>query len=243
MSIIPLTTRTVQTYMGAGKASFNFCHEISKIHVTFSLDDDYDDNSIAEIEARIPGSSTRTPFYVISVSIQMDASRHAHISQSRCTCPIGYRCKHINKVLHRIADSQNRPIPPPDREQVAREARRNRIANLMDRGANVYIALACKSEVDSGSDYGRSYHIKESFDQEILGVFFSAAPANQCAKDYVHNDLGYEEDEEEFELDEEEVGDYYFDSSDTDVFGQDDYVDKVWVESRAIEDASQHFHP
>jgi len=115
--------------------------------------------------------------------------------------------------------------------------------------ASVYIALSCKSEIDSGSDYRRSYFIKENFDQQILGVFFSKSLANECAKNYVRDDLEYdlgeddddmdEEEEEEVDSDDEEC--FNWDSSDFGEYDDNNAFDKVWVEQRAIEDASPRF--
>jgi hypothetical protein len=49
--------------------------------------------------------------------------------------------------------------------------------------ASVYIAFACKADMDSGSDYRYSATCKENFEQETLGVFFSVNAANRCAKE------------------------------------------------------------
>jgi hypothetical protein len=48
-----------------------------------------------------------------------------------------------------------------------------------------------------------SRYIKDNFDQEILGIFFSLATANRCAKSYLENDLGQDVDEDD-EMDDEE---------------------------------------
>jgi len=79
----------------------------------------------------------------------------------------------------------------------------------MARGACVYIAHACKSELDSGSDF-QSYYFKENYDHETLGMFFTLARANQCAKNYVENELGYDLVDEEAEMEDEEENDYEF---------------------------------
>ena len=105
------------------------------------------------------------------------------------------KCKHVHKVLCRIAESSSRPIGGPDQSHLAHVEKRQRLAEQMEHGS-VYIAFACKSEMDSGSDFRRSFYVKESFDQEVLGVFFSKKQANQCAKEYVQNELGHEIDDD-----------------------------------------------
>ena len=123
-----------------------------------------------------------------------------------------------------------------------REEERKRKAAKMDH-ASVYIAIACKVEVDSGSDYNRSQYVKDNVDQEILGVFFSKRQANRCAKERAYQDEDMDSEEEEGDED----GD---DSVDVDTFVNDPHDDwdddmmyeKVWVERRTIEDASYDFH-
>ena len=92
-------------------------------------------------------------------------------------------------MLRRIAAPE--PIRGPSQRVLQRAARRQQYLDQMER-ASVYIALACKSELDSGSDFRRSYYVKDNFDQKILGVFFSLAQANQCAKEYCRDELGHE---------------------------------------------------
>lgn len=167
MTSIPLTMSTVRDYMGG--ASYNPCRDISNIHVRH-------EGHSAKVVARIPASSTRQGHYDVEVSLRPNGRA---ILDSTCSCPVGYRCKHVYKVLCRIAAPE--PIGGPDRHTLQREARRRRQAEQMEH-ASVYIALACKSEMDSGSDYRRSHFIKDNFDQKILGVFFSKTLANQCAK-------------------------------------------------------------
>jgi len=96
----------------------------------------------------------------------------------------------------------------------------------------------------------------QNYDQQVLGVFFSKAQANRRAMAYVQDDLGddlnddeedMDEDDEEEESDNEEAEDEEDDDNDTFVWDDEDDADgyeynKVWVERRAIEDASQQFH-
>ena len=237
MTSIPLSTATIQGYGSQPRG----CQEISKIHLEYDIDSD-----AAEIEARIPATTSNHGYYVISVRVQSDGSR---ILGTRCTCPVGgymAKCKHVHKVLCRIAESVSRPISGPDQAHLAQVARRNRLVQQMQH-ASVYIAFACKSEIDSGSDFRRSFYVKDSFDQEVLGVFFSKKQANQCAKEYVQNELGHDIDEDEDDGDEEMSEDddddesFVFDGSDIGEY-EDNAFDKVWVEQRAIEDASPRFH-
>lgn len=233
MTSIPLQPRTIRRYLGGDR--FNSCQNISNIHLQF------DDNSFeATVEARIPASTTRQPHYTIKIQLRNDGSEILH---SSCTCPIGARCKHIHKVLCRIADSPVDPIKGLDREIQAHRAKCRRLADQMEH-ASVYIAFHCMSECDSGSDYRRSYWVKEKFDEEILGVFFSKALANQCAREYVRDELGVEmddddeDDEDDDADDEEDAGSYVYDGEDC---PEGNSFDKVWVERRAIEDASPRF--
>lgn len=239
MTNIPLRRATIHAYMGSN--DFNSCRSISNIHLRNQ------NNGTATVIARIPASSTRQGHYEINVTLRTNGSE---ILWSSCTCPIGYRCKHVYKVLCRLAEAE--PIGGPDPETLQREARRQRIANQMEH-ASVYIAFTCKSELDSGSDYRRSYYIKDNFDQEVLGVFFSKANANECAKAYVRDELGYEIDEhdddehdDDDEMEEENDSDdelsFVWDASDLGEYDDMNAFDKVWVERRAIEDASRHFH-
>jgi hypothetical protein len=106
--------------------------------------------------------------------------------------------------------------------------------------------------------------LKESFDQDILGIFFSLAKANQCAKAYVRDELGHGIDDDSDEDNSEEAEEDHDDDDDSnddddDSNGSDDSdcdeefawedenyegheFDKVWVESYAIGDASRKFH-
>jgi len=142
-------------------------------------------------------------------------------------------------VLYRIRDSRGTPIPGPTQQQA------NHAAQLQ-RGARVYLAITSKSECDSGIDYNYSRYRRENFDQEILGVFFSLNAANRCAKLYVRDDLGHDEefddDMSEEEDDDDDDDDEYCWDDEEDYCGDENAFTKVWVESRAIEDATLQFH-
>ena len=234
MTIINLSTRTIENYMGACNYHFNGCDEISNVYCVVN-------NATAHIKARIPGTSTgRT--YEINVTVQTDGRS---IISTNCTCPIGHRCKHINKVLYRIRDSYGgTPIPGLTQQQIQQQA--NHAAQIQ-RGARVYLAITAKSECDSGSDYNYSRYRRENFDQEILGVFFSLNAANRCAKLYVRDDLGHDEEfdddmsDEEDDDDDDDNDEYCWDDEE-DYCGDENAFTKVWVESRAIEDATAQFH-
>lgn len=227
---------TIRSYLGTD--DFNWCQDIASIHLEYDVDENE-----ASVEARIPSSTTRQGHCVISVRLRPNGSS---ILGSSCTCPIGYKCKHIYKVLCRIASSPQNPISGPDQRHRERLARRQRYADQMEH-ASVYIALHCKSEMDSGSDFRRSYYVKDNFDQEILGVFFSVTQANECAKDYCRDELGLdmdddEDDEDDMEEDDDDAEPFVYDGSDDGECDEDNAFDKVWVECRAIEDASPQFH-
>lgn len=188
------------------------------------------------VQAKIPAASTRQGMYDITMYIRPSGSE---ILDAFCTCPVSRKCKHIHKVLKRVEQSVQNPIPGPGlAARARRRAEAQRRADMLEH-ASVYIAFTCKSEVDSGSDFRRSMYAKESFEQEILGVFFSKQQANQCAKNYVEENF---EEEEEEEQEEEE---YEFDDDESFVWEDENCegmeFDKVWVERRAIEDASPRF--
>lgn len=229
MTTIPLRSQTVKNYMG--NQGFNECREISRIHVTGTR------NGMFNVKARIPGSTTSSSYYEVQVII----SPQCQIVNSNCTCPVGYRCKHINKVLLRIRNSRNSPIPSPSREHREEQRRIRNQQIQIARGACVYIAYACKSEPE-GSDY-RYQSTKDKFDEETLGVFFSQRQANMCARNYVINELELMDDDD---FDDDDMDDYNFEYD-----GQEyeeepcsyGYYHKVWVECKAIEDASPNFRP
>lgn len=204
-----------------GDQNFNGCREISRIHVTETR------NGMFNVEARIPGTRTFSSYYEIQVTI----SSHNRIVNSSCSCPVNYRCKHINKVLLRIRNSRNSPIPSPSRSI---QNRQNQIA----RGACVYIAYACCKSEPSDSSYPPT-----KVNEETLGVFFSQRRANLCARNYVINELELLEDDD---FDDEDMDDDCFEY-DGEEYGETScsygYFDKVWVECKAIEDASRTFRP
>ena len=236
MTSIPLSIDTIQAY--AGRASRHEpCEEISKIHLEYDID------SNVVIEARIPARAFTQSYFVISP----DGSS---ILESRCTCPAATmdakRCEHIHKVLCRIADSPSQPISGPGQAHLSLAARRNRLAQQME-NASVYVAFTCKSEEDSFSDYRRSWLLKDNFDQEVIGVFFSKKRVIQCDRDYVQHELGHDIGEEDDDGSDDHMSDdnddddsFVFDGSMHDYEGQSFH--KVWIERRAIEDASPNFH-
>lgn len=221
MTSIPLRMNTVRSYLGSNH--HNSCQDISKIHIRSNEDGSY------TVEARIPASTTSQRDYSIRVNISGSGSR---ISGTSCSCPVGYKCKHINKVLRRIVSSTDSPLPV-----AGPNTRRQEQDRQFARGAYVYLAISCQSEIDSGSDYRRSHTCKSNFNQEILGLFFSLRKANQCARDFVVDELDQELDEDLLEDDTE----FVWDGSDYEAYDGNTF-DKVWVESRPIEDASSRFH-
>jgi len=231
MSRIPLGKKTISAYCGGNR--YNACQDISSIHVQYDVDEGF-----AKVEASIPATTSRQGFYQILVKVRPDGRR---IKATSCTCPVGYKCKHIHKVLCRISQSPQNPIPGPSREHREREARRQRLADQMEH-ASVYIALACKSELDSGSDFRRSYFVKDNFDQQILGVFFSKKEANRCAKNFLEWDDDEEDMEEDESMDSDDEETFVYDGSDDGDYDEENAFQKVWVEQRAIEDASPRFH-
>lgn len=229
MTTINLKPATVLTYLGVDN-KFNGCREIQSIFCR------EDTPSRFAVEARIPAISTHFTPYTIRVIVEKDGSA---IHSTSCNCPVGYKCKHINKVLHRIVDSPKNPLL--ERPSLKRKAETNAI---------VYIAFACKYyEYVGGPDDGRDrFFIDENEGYEILGMFFSKRAANRCAKEraYADEDESEEDDEDE---DDDSVDASLFnftshDESDESYKYYDDgdfTFDKVWVERRTIEDASPDF--
>lgn len=116
--------------------------------------------------------------------------------------------------------------------------------------AKVWIAMTCQSEMDRGDTWGRYQGIvKEEFDHEILGVFFSRQEADNFAEKYVYEKTGFREeyDDDEDYVDEEDSDSddfsrsYEFSGEAMDLFDEDGTFMKVWVEAHPIEDASKHF--
>jgi len=231
MTTIRLRSRTIRNYMGDD--IFSGCKKISNIHV----ENEVRTNRV-KVEANIRGTSTYSNYSIhIWLSLR---SENSIIVDSSCTCPVGDRCKHINKVLQRIHDSRRNPIPGPSRQHREMQVRRQNAENQVDRGACVYIAFSCKSEPETG-DWHRHMppQTKDKFDEKMLGVFFSQRKANRCARNYVRNDLGFDLSDDDDE-DEDEDYNFEYDSSELEEFDQ--YYEKVWVECKAVEDASARFH-
>jgi hypothetical protein len=103
----------------------------------------------------LPSGTTNQRNYEISVRLHPQENS---IYSSSCTCPILDICKHIHKVLYRIRQWREIPIPPPSAQHLEQVARRERLADQMEH-ASVYVDFACKSELDSGSDYYRSQFV------------------------------------------------------------------------------------
>ena len=194
---------------------------------------------IVHIEATIPGSSTRKN-YEISVKLNSDGRQ---IFNATCSCPVGCKqCKHVHAVLVRVTQSKQAPIPVVSQDMGRAAKRRRQIAKLEH--ASVYLVFACKSEYDSGSDYMRSARCKDRYDQECLGTFFSLKNANRFAKKHIRDAYGglREREDDEYESDEEAddgIDEFQWDNEE-DYDG--DSFDKVWVERKAVEDASSNFH-
>jgi hypothetical protein len=236
MTNIPLNRATIGAYVGCNR--FNSCREISRIHLEY----DSGHAQFANVEAWIPASTSPKGNYKIIARV---ASNGSHIVQTGCTCPVGHMCKHINKVLCRLAGPL--PIGGPDQHTLQERARKYQAALRVEH-ASVYMAIACKSEFDSGSDYNRSNYIKENYDKQILGIFFSLAAANACAKAH-RNELcgGDDEEDDDLDIDDDDDDDddlelFCYDGSDDHNFDDQNGFDKVWVERRAIQDASRDFH-
>lgn len=230
---------TIRSYLG--NLSFNSCQDISRIHLEYV---ERNDELVAKVKAAVPAMTTNQRSYDINVVVDPDGKS---IYRTSCSCPVGVKCKHIYKVLCRIAASVEDPIGT-DEYYVRQKAKRKKVSKQMARGAFVYIAIACKSELDSGSDFRYSWTVKDTFDEEILGVFFDLENANKCARNYVENDLVFELSDDEEEEDDEDADNDDDCSKYIEEFTWEDEnpegheIDKVWVEQRAIQDASTRFH-
>jgi hypothetical protein len=113
-----------------------------------------------------------------------------------CSCPVRGCWKHCCKVL---MESTKRIIAP-NPVYIKRNAKRHRIENLKQQDICVHVVLTCKSESDSGSAY-----VKDNFDQEILGIYFTLTKSNKCAKEHVAELKCNDDDEEEKDDDDEDV--------------------------------------
>jgi hypothetical protein len=100
--MIPLKPSTICQYLG--KSSYNPCQAVSRIHI-----DHNDDSPQVDVVAYIPATSTEQGEYEIKISLRADGSS---IQRSSCTCPVPSKCKHIFKVLCRIAFPDDCPTGP-----------------------------------------------------------------------------------------------------------------------------------
>jgi hypothetical protein len=107
---------------------------------------------------------------------------------------------------------------------------------------SVYIAMKCKSEFDSGSDYRRSQYCKDKYDEKILGIFFNLSKANKCARQHkqeINDEEVDSEDDEEEEEAEEDMEPYCWEDEE---IGDDNSTTKVYVLQKPVDDASSLFH-
>jgi hypothetical protein len=250
MAIVPLKMKTILKYLG--NTTFNPCREISKIHV------EHDDNRPDEalVKALISPITTSRGDYIITVRI---LSNGKSILDSYCTCPIGNKCKHIYEVLCRISVSDQQPLYGPSEAYLARVAAARK-RKEKSKHAKVWIAKTCRSERDRGDHWGRFGGIvKDEYDPQILGVFFSRLEADNCAEEYVQSELGHEiekyesEDEDESEDDDDDDDDdddascsFDWNGDERGIFEDEDkpggpVYTQVWVEQHAIEDATNRF--
>jgi hypothetical protein len=219
--------------------------DLVSMHSTVDVDE-----GTVTVKAKFESQSTNQSTYFVKIIAN---TNNGSIKKYQCSCPVGGCCKHCCRTL---IESIKRRIPE-NPEFMRRDAKRRRTERLLDDGVSVYIAITSKSETDSGSDYRRSRDIKENFDQEILGIFFSRKKANDCAKQHVIDELDYdyddgkEDEEDDGENDDDENGDDDDEVSDDDgeLFTWDNeeaceeyWFSKVWVEERPIQDASPFFH-
>ena len=255
MTSINLKTETIDKWMH-GHEFVHGCKDISKIYIVIN------DDETANIKARIPGASTGLA-RTVKVTVETDGES---ILSTDCTCaavegirPGYHRCKHVQKVLYRIRDSQVTPMYGPTQQQEQRNA--NHGAQEVQHGNRVYLAITSKSDDEwkSSKNHPRgSRHNLENFDQKILGVFSSLSAANRCAKSYVEDDLDKNlKDDEDHDLWVDTESDDDMDNEETDDDDQFDFfweskgefcqegcgyefsiVTKVWVESRALEDTA-----
>lgn len=230
MATIHLKPETVSAYMGK-ENKFNGCREIQSIICREETPSRW------TIEARVPTLSTNFTPYTICITVEKDGSA---IHKTTCNCPVGWKCKHVNKVLQRMIDSSKNPIAE----------RPNYKRKVIETKAKVYIAYAYKyyEYPGRGREYSCERHlIDESEGYETLGMFFSKRAANRCAKERAYPD---DEEEEEDDDDNDSVNTqlFYFNSQDD---GPEEYkyyecgefaFEKVWVECRTINDPSPEFH-
>lgn len=227
MTIPNLTINEVIRLAGASNYQKSNDTDMDSIHSIVDIDEEE-----LTIEAVFSAQSSNQGKYNVKIVAN---SVTGEILMTNCSCPVGGCCKHCCKVL---VESTKRIIAP-NPVYIERDAKRRRTENLKQQDICVYVVLTCKSESDSGSDYNYSAHVKDNFDQEILGIYFTLTKANKLAKEHVA-ELNCNDDDEEEEDDDDEDVNLFSWSGEEDC--EEDSYSKVWVEKRPIEDASIAFH-
>lgn len=210
---------------------------LSSQHKSVIVDvDDANANQVV-VEAQFTAQTSNQGTY----NVKLVAREHdGRFLSATCSCPIGGGggCKHICR-LYELAMTQD-VLPNP--AYLHRANKRRRQEDLIAERVCCFVAFASKSEIETG-DWNSSVDRRENFDAEILGIFFKIHAANALAKEHAR-DLGFEDDEEEGEDEDEDE-----DEDEEDLFAWDNeeeadeyWYHKVWVEKRAIEDASPLFH-
>jgi len=213
--------------------------EIKSLHRELIVDiNDPDANHIV-VEAEFVAQSTNQGIYNVKLVARQNDGL---LLSCRCSCPIGSSgdCKHCCRLLQE-ALTRNIPANP---EYIRRFRKRRRQRELIAQGISCHVAVVCKSENDSGSDWNHAPYVKDNYDQKILGIFFSRREANKRAKKHAQ-ELGMasdDEDEDEEEDEDDQDQELFTWSNDDDGDNYEDWCYKVWVEERAIEDASAQFH-
>jgi len=214
MTSIPLRNTTIRSYMGS--VNFNSCYDISEVH--------------------LHESSTRQGHYDMTVRIRLNGTA---ILGSTCSCPVGHKCKHIYKVLRRIAAPE--PIGGPSPRHSQRAARRRQYLARMERRSlaspnwtaeAITIDLTISRIISTNRSWVSSFPWRKPI----------GAPKN------IVDELGHEvDDDEDEDMDDTDDDDddddepFVYDGSDFGEYDDDNAFDKVWVERRAIEDASAQF--
>jgi hypothetical protein len=146
-----------------------------------------------------------------------------------CSCSVGGCCEHCCRVL--LESMRQMIVPNP--VYIEQDAKHRRTESVKQQAISVFVVITCKSELYSRSDYMRSVDVKDIFDQEILGIYFTRTNANKFAKGHAMELRGDgEDDDEDKDL---------FSWIDKDGCGEHS-CRKVWVEERPLEDASKEFH-
>ena len=184
------------------------------------------------VRARCQGRSE----YVVEASV----ANGGRILSTSCTCPDsrgrGY-CKHVCGVLDQVVDRAAEMAARAARRQAAEEEAR-RVRRRMDR-SSVYLVVSWKSEFDSGSDYRYSSRVKENYDQEIHGAFFTLRAANIAAREILREEKGDDDIVEDPDDDDDEPFEY----SDEDQGDESEGMYHLEVQRKAVEDATAEFHP